>query len=87
MEEGKVREHLSKLDCHKPMGCDGRQPQTLKEVADVTARPLSVIFAWTEKHLMGFSRRGPGGPGGHQAEHESATWPCCQEGQWYSGLH
>lgn len=34
-------------------------------------------------------RRGPGGPGGHQAEHimSMAMCPCSQEGKWYPGLH
>lgn len=32
-------------------------------------------------------RKGPGGPGGHQIEHEPAMHPCSNEGELYSGLH
>ncbi|PKU46370.1 rna-directed dna polymerase from mobile element jockey-like [Limosa lapponica baueri] len=39
-----VRDHLSKLDTHKSMGPDGMHPQTLGELAEVTAKPLSNIF-------------------------------------------
>ena len=44
VEEDQVKEYLSKLDTHKPMDPDGMQPQVLRELADVIARPLSIIF-------------------------------------------
>ena len=43
-EEDQVREHLSNLDAHKSMGPDGMQPQVLRELANVTASPLLIIF-------------------------------------------
>ncbi|KAK4826401.1 hypothetical protein QYF61_008688 [Mycteria americana] len=40
LEEDQVMEHLNSLDIHKSMGPNGMQPQVLRELADVTARPL-----------------------------------------------
>jgi len=44
VEEDRVRHCLSKLDTHKSMGPDGMHPQFLRELVDVIAEPLSVIF-------------------------------------------
>lgn len=43
MEEDLVREHLNKLNTHKPIRHDGMYTRTLRRLADVILRSLDVF--------------------------------------------
>jgi len=44
IEVGLVREHLAKISAHRSMGPDGLHPCVLRELAEVIAEPLFIIF-------------------------------------------
>jgi len=54
VKEDQVRDHLSKLDTHRSMGPDRVHPGVLRELADITAKPLSIIFerSWRTGELL-----------------------------------
>jgi len=53
VEEDCVRDRLSDLNAHKPMGPDGMHPRGLRELVEVIAEPLSIIFerSWRTREV------------------------------------
>jgi len=60
VEEDCVRDRLSDLDVHKSMGPDGMHSRALRELADVIAEPLVIIFerSWRTGEMPEDRRKG-----------------------------
>lgn len=54
VEEDWVQGHLCKLDTNKSMGADRIHPQVLRKIANVIAKPYSIIFerSWSTGDLL-----------------------------------